>query len=116
MVTAFHDLTGGAAGAGPYAPQGVNNDDAAATTGYFLGVDNAALGDLMLRRVSNPGRDPDDLGEHLDPRGRHGAADSRSRHKGNTGGANGYLSAIDDRLGQHLSAGGTRRGSRTPSA
>src|SRR5262245_56451998 len=50
-VTAFHDLTGSASGAGPFAPQGVSNDDANATTGYFLGVDNSGFGSLILRRI-----------------------------------------------------------------
>ena len=57
-VTPFHDLTGSSAGAGPFAPQGVDNDDPASGDGYFIGVDNASLGTLMLRRVSNPGGTP----------------------------------------------------------
>jgi hypothetical protein len=98
VVTAFHDLTGGSAGAGPYAPQGVNNDDPAATTGYFLGVDNATLGVLTLRRVSNPGATPT-LSANIAIPVAATALPIPVRHKGNTGGANGYLSANDDRLG-----------------
>lgn len=44
--------------AGPYTPQGVDNFDAAATEGYFIGVDNATFGTLMVRRVSTPGGVP----------------------------------------------------------
>ncbi len=56
-VTAFRQLCTGT-GAGPYTPQGVNNDDPAATEGYFIGVDNASFGLLDVRRVFNPGGVP----------------------------------------------------------
>lgn len=56
-ATLFSGLAVGT-GAGPYTPQGVDNFDAAATTGYFIGVDNATFGTLMIRRVSNPGGSP----------------------------------------------------------
>ncbi len=105
VVTAFHDLTGGSAGAGPFAPQGVNNDDPAATTGYFLGVDNATLGVLTMRRVSNPGATPA-LSGNLSIPVAATALPAPVRHQGNTGGTNGYLSANDDRLGSiYLRAG-----------
>ena len=105
VVTAFHDLTGSAAGAGPFAPQGVNNDDAAAATGYILGVDNATLGVLTLRRVSNPGATPTLSGNISIPVAST-ALPIPVRHRGNTGGANGYLSANDDRLASvHMQAG-----------
>lgn len=45
-------------GAGPITPQGVDNFDASSTEGYFIGVDNATFGTLMLRRVINPGGSP----------------------------------------------------------
>jgi hypothetical protein len=44
--------------AGPYTPQGVDNFDASATEGYFIGVDNLTFGTLMVRRVSTPGGVP----------------------------------------------------------
>ncbi|MGE0001499.1 MAG: hypothetical protein AB7T05_05460, partial [Fimbriimonadaceae bacterium] len=50
--------TSGSTGAGLFTPQGVDNDDPAATEGYFVGVDNAAFGLLQMRRVSNPGGTP----------------------------------------------------------
>jgi hypothetical protein len=56
-ATFFGSLAVGA-GAGPYTPQGVDNFDPAATVGYFIGVDNATFGTLMLRRISDPGGSP----------------------------------------------------------
>jgi uncharacterized repeat protein (TIGR01451 family) len=58
-VTAFRQMAGNTCpGAGPYAPQGVNNDDPAATQGYFAGVDICLFGLLQVRRVNNPGGAP----------------------------------------------------------
>jgi hypothetical protein len=57
VVTAFKNLTGGTS-AGPYSPRGVDNDDPQATAGYFVGVDVATLGRIVVRRVSNPGGTP----------------------------------------------------------
>ena len=57
VFTTFPGLvTGG--GAGPHTPQGVDNYDPAATEGYFIGVDNATLGTLVVRRVGTPGATP----------------------------------------------------------
>ena len=97
VVTAFHDLTGGVSGAGPFAPQGVTNDDPSIPYGYFLAVDNAALGRLVLRRVSNPGGTPT-LSGNINIDVPATALPIPVRHNGNTGGPNGYLSANDDRL------------------
>lgn len=96
-VTVFRGLTPTATSPGPYTPQGVDNFDASATDGYFIGVDNKNFGTLDLIRISNPGGTP-----------------SKSsvisltvpatyypipvNHKGNTAGNNGRLDAIDDRL------------------
>ncbi|HTK80986.1 MAG TPA: Ig domain-containing protein, partial [Bacteroidota bacterium] len=57
VVTAFRQLAT-SSGAGPYTPQGVDNDDPAATEGYFIGVDNANFSLLQIRRVSTPGGTP----------------------------------------------------------
>jgi uncharacterized repeat protein (TIGR01451 family) len=43
---------------GPLTPQGVANDDPAATEGYFVGVDMCLFNTLQIRRVSNPGGAP----------------------------------------------------------
>ena len=97
VVTAFHDLTGGVSGAGPFAPQGVSNDDPAIPYGYFLAVDNTVLGRLVLRRVSSPGGTPT-LSGNINISVAPTALPIPVRHNGNTGGAMGYLSAVDDRL------------------
>lgn len=57
VVTAFRNLAVNG-GAGPFTPQGVDNDDPNATEGYFIGVDNVAFGKLVLRRVTDPGGTP----------------------------------------------------------
>jgi uncharacterized repeat protein (TIGR01451 family) len=58
-VTAFRQMAGNTCpGAGPYSPQGVNNDDPSATEGYFVGVDICLFGLLQIRRVNNPGGTP----------------------------------------------------------
>ena len=96
-VTPFHSLTGTSTGAGPFAPQGVDNDDPGSGTGYFIGVDNASFGTLMLRRISNPGLTPTISGNipiAVSPT----AAPITVRHLGNLGGANGQLDGGDDRL------------------
>jgi hypothetical protein len=56
-VTAFRQLATGA-GAGPFSPRGVTNDDPAAAEGYFIGTNTAAFGSLVVRRVLNPGATP----------------------------------------------------------
>ena len=96
-VTAFHNLTGSSTGAGPFAPQGVDNEDATIATGFFIGVDNASLGTLMLRRVSNPGGTPTISANIAIPVSAT-AVPITVRHLGNLGSANGQLDGGDDRL------------------
>ena len=48
----------GITGVGMLTPQGVQNDDPAATEGYFIATDWAAYGSLILKRVTNPGGTP----------------------------------------------------------
>ena len=96
-VTAFHNLTGSSTGPGPFAPQGVDNEDPGITTGYFIGVDNASLGTLMLRRVTNPGTTPTISG-NLSIAVPATAAPITVRHLGNLGSTNGHLDGGDDRL------------------
>ena len=50
---------------GPFTPQGVNNDDPAATEGYFIGVDQGSFGTLVVLRISNPGGTPSISGNIL---------------------------------------------------
>ena len=57
-ATAFRNIAGGAGAAGPWAPQGVHNDDPAATEGYFIGVDFLDFSLLQIRRILDPGGSP----------------------------------------------------------
>lgn len=57
FVTAFRQM-GTDSGPGPYSPRGVDNDDPAATEGYFIGVDTLSFSLLQIRRISNPGGTP----------------------------------------------------------
>jgi hypothetical protein len=96
VITAFNNLTTTPGGIGPFAPQGVDVDDYSGV-GFFVGVDNASFGSLVLRRVSNPGTTPTISGNitiAVSPT----AQPINVRHLGNLGGANGYLDKGDDRL------------------
>jgi hypothetical protein len=53
QVKAFRGLNVG--GTGMSTAQGVDNDDPAATEGYFIGVDGNVFSKLVMRRISNPG-------------------------------------------------------------
>jgi IPT/TIG domain-containing protein len=57
VVTVFRNLALGT-GEGPFTPQGVDNVDPAANEGAFIGVSNALFGELVLRRVADPGGTP----------------------------------------------------------
>ncbi|WP_166654372.1 beta strand repeat-containing protein, partial [Tahibacter aquaticus] len=98
-VTAFANLVSGGTGVGPFAPRGVDNVDPGATEGYFIGVDNATFSTLMLRRVSNPGSATPTISANLSLTVPTTTFPARVPHLGNTGGANGQLNALDDRLG-----------------
>lgn len=82
---------------GPYTPQGVDNPDPNATEGYFIGVDNATFGTLMIRRVSNPGGTPT-ISSNISLTVPTTSFPLKVPHLGNTGGNNGRLDALDDRL------------------
>ncbi|QBB69241.1 hypothetical protein ELE36_01960 [Pseudolysobacter antarcticus] len=63
VVSAFRGLSGPAPFTDPaqgdsVTPQGVDNDDPAATDGFFVADSNNFAGILNLRRVSNPGGTP----------------------------------------------------------
>lgn len=96
VVTQF-SLVPDTSSPGPFTPQGVDNYDPAATTGYFIGVDNLTFGTLMLRRVSNPGGTPTISG-NIPISVSSTAYPLSVPHLGNTGGSNGTLDALDDRL------------------
>ncbi|MBI1803449.1 MAG: putative Ig domain-containing protein [Ignavibacteriae bacterium] len=97
VVTAFRGLVSSASAAGPYTPQGVDNFDPSATEGYFIGVDNATFGTLMLRRVSNPGTTPS-ISSNISLTVLTTTFPVTVPHLGNTQGTSGELDALDDRL------------------
>jgi hypothetical protein len=97
IVTTTFTLLASASGAGPFTPQGVDNYDPAATEGYFVGVDNATFGTLMVNRVSNPGTTPT-VSANLAVTVPSTLFPLVVPHSGNTGGNNGRLDGLDDRL------------------
>ena len=96
LVTRFAGI--GTSTTGPYAPRGVDNFDPAASEGYFVGPDTGFFSRLVLRRVSNPGSASPtisgDIGLTVPTTGPTNAVE----HAGNTGGSNGRLDSLDDRL------------------
>jgi hypothetical protein len=80
-----------------YTPQGVDNFDPAATEGYFIGVDASAFGKLDLRRVSSPGGTPT-ISANVAITVPTTAVPLTVPHQGNTGGSNGNVDGLDDRL------------------
>src|SRR5437867_659594 len=105
VVTAFRSLLD-ASSNGPYTPQGVDNPDPAATVGYFIGVDGAFFGRLQLRRVTNPGAAPS-LSGNLAVNVPATAYPILVPHLGSTGGANGQLDSLDDRLSNAIIRNGS---------
>jgi hypothetical protein len=95
-VNTFLNLCLGA-GAGPFTPQGVDNFDANPTEGYFIGADNATFSTLMIRRVSTPGGTPTISG-NISLTVPTTTSSATIPHLGNTGGTNGNLDGLDDRL------------------
>lgn len=96
VVTSFPNLL--VAGAGPFAPRGVDNFDPTATEGYFVGVDNATFSTIMFRRVSNPGSLTPTISGNISVTVPTTTFPNPVEHAGNTGGNNGRLDSLDDRL------------------
>ena len=104
-VWAFPGLVATSTGAGPFSPRGVDNPDPGNTgptaTGYFIGVDNATWNTLMIRRVTDPGNTSvaPTISANISV-----TTPLTTRypvlvpHLGNTGGSNGRLDGLDDRL------------------
>src|SRR4051794_36243792 len=105
-VTMFANMAAGA-GAGPESPRGVDNFDATATEGYFVGPDNAAFSAITFRRVSNPGTASPTISANIivtvPTTTLSGTQAIRLvQHAGNTGGNNGLLDTLDDRFYQAM--------------
>jgi uncharacterized repeat protein (TIGR01451 family) len=96
-VTMFPNLAAGA-GAGPFSPRGVDNFDPAATEGYFVGVDNATFSTMMFRRVTNPGSATPTISANISVVLPTTTSPNPVTHLGNTGGNNGRLDSLDDRI------------------
>ncbi|CAN5578171.1 hypothetical protein BH10BAC5_BH10BAC5_20160 [soil metagenome] len=97
VTTDLGNFLANSSSAGPYTPQGVDNPDPSATFGYFIGVDNLAYGTLQIRRVSNPGSAPT-VSANITLTVPTTSSSLTVPHSGNTGGNNGKLDALDDRL------------------
>jgi hypothetical protein len=100
-VTSFANLAT-SSGSGPFAPRGVDNHDSTATEGYFIGTDNATFSTLMFRRVSNPGSATPTISANISLTVPTTTSSNPVTHAGNTGGNNGRLDALDDRLYQAM--------------
>jgi hypothetical protein len=98
VVSAFRELLSNNPNeGGPYTPQGVDNHDPGATTGYLIGVDSAYYGRLKLRRISNPGGTPSISGNiNIDVPLTGNTI--TVPHLGNNNGTSGYLDGLDYRL------------------
>jgi hypothetical protein len=83
-------------GAGPFTPQGVDDPYDADVHGHFIGVDNAAFSKLQIVTVNNPGGTPTVTTTPLNVATT--AFPIPVPHAGNSGGSNGNLDALDDRL------------------
>jgi hypothetical protein len=90
-VTGFANL------ADVFTPQGVDNSDPAATEGYFIGSSVSFWNRLNLVRVSNPGGASPTLSVVAMTTATQGQP-APQPHLGNTGGSNGRLDGIDNRL------------------
>jgi hypothetical protein len=97
VVTKFTPLAT-AGGAGPYSPRGVDNFDPGTTVGYFVGADNNQFSRITFRRVSNPGSTTPSISGNIRVTVPTTGATNPVEHQGNTGGNNGRLDSLDDRL------------------
>ncbi len=97
VVTAFRGIVPNAASDGPYSPRGVDNYDPAANEGYFIGPSATTLGRLVFRRVSTPGGTPT-ISANILLTVSSTSTPIPVQHLGNTGGNNGRLDSLEDRL------------------
>ena len=95
FTTAFRDLL--SSGDGPDSPRGVDNFDPSANEGYIIGSSDANFGRLILRRIATPGVVPT-ISANIPITVNSTSFPITVAHLGNTGGANGQLDGLDDRL------------------
>jgi len=96
--TEFDFIIDPVTGVGPYCPQGVDNFDPTAASGYFIGVDNATFGTLVLRRINSPGSTSPTISGNIILSVPSTQFPINVPHLGNNHGTGGYLDGIDDRL------------------
>jgi len=82
----------------PWTPHGVDNSDPAATESYVIGVSNSSWSELDLIRVGSPGSTSPTLSAPVAIATANQGSPIPQPHLGNTGGANGRIDAIDNRL------------------
>jgi hypothetical protein len=101
-VAAFRNLTTTPTGTGPYSPQGVDDlYDAASTSSWIAGVDNAGFGELVFRRItysSTGAWPPSGISANLSLTVPATSTPLAVPHQGNVFGDDGKLDGVDDRL------------------
>ncbi len=98
VTTAFRGILPDGGSEGPFTPQGVDNYATGTNEGYFIGVSNIAFARLIFRRVTDPGGVPTISGNTLLNLPSTTSFPITVDHLGNTGGTDGNLDALDDRL------------------
>ena len=94
VTTAFRNLV---SGDGPDTPRGVDNYDPTSNEGYFIGPSDAVFGRLVMRRISDPGGTPA-ISANILITVSATSFPITVDHLGDTGGTNGNLDSLDDRL------------------
>ena len=94
VVTAFRNLIGFD---GPDSPRGVDNYDPNSNEGYFIGPSDSGPGELVLRRINDPGGTPT-ISQNVAITVNTTALPIPVDHLGNTRGSFGRLDSLDDRL------------------
>jgi hypothetical protein len=102
LVTMFPNIGTNTAAGGVYTPRGVDNFDTNATDGWFVGTDTAVYSLVVFRRVSNPGSATPTISGNINVTVPTTGANQPVTHAGNTGGNNGRLDSLDDRLFQAM--------------
>ncbi|MBS1514121.1 MAG: T9SS type A sorting domain-containing protein [Bacteroidetes bacterium] len=97
VTTSMGNFLATSTSSGIYTPQGVDNPDPAATEGYLVGVDNAVFSRIVIKRISTPGGTPTISGD-LNVTVSTTTSPVLVNHLGNSGGTNGRLDVLDDRL------------------
>jgi hypothetical protein len=99
VATAFRNLISDInTGDGAYSPRGVDNYDPAAAEGYFIGISWGAFGRVNMRRVATPGATPSISADIPINTPLTTSFPIPVAHLGNTGGNNGRIDSLDDRL------------------